>query len=407
MRTSVRVGRGDDPARRPRRVLRVGRAAGRPAPSRPSGDRRRRGGAGRQLRGQGVRRPHRDGRGPGPPAVPAGDRRAAADVGLHRGQQGGVRGVRATPRRWSRACRSTRRSSTSAGCSGSPARRSRSPPASAATCCEQVGLPITVGVARTKFLAKVASGVAKPDGLLVVPPDARARVPAPAAGGAALGRRAGDRRASCTTAASRRSARSRRLGEAALVAMLGPRVRPAPPRAGAQPRSAAGAGRAGGGGSIGAQRALGPLAAIGRRARRHRWSALVDRVTRRMRAGRPGRPHRRAAAALRRLHPGHPVAHAAARDRAHPDDPRRGPGAARDGAPRDRSARAHAGRHRGRQPRRRRRRAARRCRSTGARRARSTSALDEVRDRFGRQRHHPGRAARSRPRAGRCRCCPD
>lgn len=37
---------------------------------------------------------------------------------------------------------------------------------------ERVGLAITVGVARTKFLAKVASGVAKPDGLLVVPPDA-------------------------------------------------------------------------------------------------------------------------------------------------------------------------------------------------------------------------------------------
>jgi DNA polymerase-4 len=36
---------------------------------------------------------------------------------------------------------------------------------------EQVGLAITVGVARTKFLAKVASGVAKPDGLLVVPHD--------------------------------------------------------------------------------------------------------------------------------------------------------------------------------------------------------------------------------------------
>ncbi len=34
---------------------------------------------------------------------------------------------------------------------------------------ERVGLPITVGVARTKFLAKVASGVAKPNGLLVVP----------------------------------------------------------------------------------------------------------------------------------------------------------------------------------------------------------------------------------------------
>ncbi len=34
---------------------------------------------------------------------------------------------------------------------------------------ERVGLPVTVGIARTKFLAKVASGVAKPDGLLVVP----------------------------------------------------------------------------------------------------------------------------------------------------------------------------------------------------------------------------------------------
>ena len=36
---------------------------------------------------------------------------------------------------------------------------------------EEVGLPISVGVARTKFLAKVASAVAKPDGLLLVPPD--------------------------------------------------------------------------------------------------------------------------------------------------------------------------------------------------------------------------------------------
>jgi DNA polymerase-4 len=36
---------------------------------------------------------------------------------------------------------------------------------------ERVGLPITVGIARTKFLAKVASAVAKPDGLLLVPPD--------------------------------------------------------------------------------------------------------------------------------------------------------------------------------------------------------------------------------------------
>jgi DNA polymerase IV len=36
---------------------------------------------------------------------------------------------------------------------------------------ERVGLTITVGIARTRFLAKVASGQAKPDGLLLVPPD--------------------------------------------------------------------------------------------------------------------------------------------------------------------------------------------------------------------------------------------
>ena len=74
------------------------------------------------------------------------------------------------PRSWSRS-RSTRRSSTSAGCgrvSGTPvqiAARLR------ADVRDRVGLPITVGIARTKFLAKVASQEAKPDGLLLVPPD--------------------------------------------------------------------------------------------------------------------------------------------------------------------------------------------------------------------------------------------
>lgn len=36
----------------------------------------------------------------------------------------------------------------------------------------EAGLPISVGIARTKYLAKVASAVSKPDGLLAVDPDA-------------------------------------------------------------------------------------------------------------------------------------------------------------------------------------------------------------------------------------------
>ncbi|HEY7151171.1 MAG TPA: DNA polymerase IV, partial [Solirubrobacterales bacterium] len=39
---------------------------------------------------------------------------------------------------------------------------------------EQVGLALTVGVARTKVLAKMASRAAKPDGLLVIDPDREA-----------------------------------------------------------------------------------------------------------------------------------------------------------------------------------------------------------------------------------------
>ena len=51
---------------------------------------------------------------------------------------------------------------------------SGTPPQIAATLrkrvLKEVGLPISVGVARTKFVAKVASGASKPDGLLVVEP---------------------------------------------------------------------------------------------------------------------------------------------------------------------------------------------------------------------------------------------
>ena len=64
-----------------------------------------------------------------------------------------------------------RRSSTCAGCdhiSGTPREIAKDLRTRIAN---EVGLAITIGVARTKFLAKVASGVAKPDGLLVVPPE--------------------------------------------------------------------------------------------------------------------------------------------------------------------------------------------------------------------------------------------
>jgi DNA polymerase-4 len=85
---------------------------------------------------------------------------------------------------------------------------------------EQVGLPITVGIARTKFLAKVASGVAKPDGLLVVPPDRELAFlhPLPIEALWGVGRvTAAKLRAQGITTVAQVAA----LGEAALVGMLG------------------------------------------------------------------------------------------------------------------------------------------------------------------------------------------
>ncbi len=88
------LGGSDDPPRRCRLVLRVGRAAGRPNAPRATGDRRRRRRPGRELRGEGVRRLHGDGRPAGEAALSERRRRAAAHVGLLRGQQGPLPGVR-------------------------------------------------------------------------------------------------------------------------------------------------------------------------------------------------------------------------------------------------------------------------------------------------------------------------
>jgi DNA polymerase IV len=152
---------------------------------------------------------------------------------------------------------------------------------------EQVGLRITVGVARTKFLAKVASGVAKPDGLLVVPPEGELAFlhPLPVERLWGVGCVTGDK-------LRRRGIRTvgevAELPEATLVSMLGRAVGrqlhalahnrdPRPVRPGRRR------------GSIGSQRALG-------RSRRTAEEVdavvigLVDRITRRMRrAGRVGR----------------------------------------------------------------------------------------------------------------------
>src|SRR3954469_20653892 len=89
VRTYVRV-RRDDSSRRHRLVLRVRRAARRSPPPRTPGDRQRRSRPRGELRGKGVRRPHRDERAHGSPAVSARSRRSAPHVGVHRGEQGGL-----------------------------------------------------------------------------------------------------------------------------------------------------------------------------------------------------------------------------------------------------------------------------------------------------------------------------
>jgi DNA polymerase IV len=152
---------------------------------------------------------------------------------------------------------------------------------------EHVGLPITVGVARTKFLAKVASGVAKPDGLLVVPKDRELDFlhPLPVERlwgvGPATALRLHER-------GLRTVGDVAQIPRAALVAMLGP-------AAGGKlhalahnrdPRVVQVGRRRG---SIGSQSALG-WSVRSPEAVDARLLAIVDRVTRRMRtAGRIGR----------------------------------------------------------------------------------------------------------------------
>jgi DNA polymerase-4 len=152
---------------------------------------------------------------------------------------------------------------------------------------DRVGLPITVGVARTKFLAKVASGVAKPDGLLVVEPAEELAFlhPLPVERLWGVG----------TVTAAKLHARGidtvaqvARLPEATLVSMLG-RASGRHLHALAHNRDPRPVEIGRRRGSIGSQRALG-RSPRGPAALDAVVVGLVDRVTRRMRtAGRVGR----------------------------------------------------------------------------------------------------------------------
>jgi DNA polymerase-4 len=152
---------------------------------------------------------------------------------------------------------------------------------------EHVGLPITVGIARTKFLAKVASGIAKPDGLLAVPPDRELEFLHPLA----VERLWGVGRVTARrlhAAGLMTVGQVAELPEQALTTMLG-RAAGRHLHALAHNRDPRPVQRRRRRRSIGAQRALGwketPLAEVDAS-----LVALVERVTRRMRAaGRLGR----------------------------------------------------------------------------------------------------------------------
>jgi DNA polymerase-4 len=147
---------------------------------------------------------------------------------------------------------------------------------------ERVGLPLTVGVARTKSLAKVASAVAKPDGLLVVPPERELAFLHPLAVEQLWGV------GPATSAKLHRLGISRvrdvaELSEAALVALLGNALgRKLHALAWARdPRRVR---------ATSGRRSVGSQSALGRRTRSPAeldavLVGLVDRVTRRMRAG--------------------------------------------------------------------------------------------------------------------------
>ena len=261
---------------------------------------------------------------------------------------------------------------------------------------ERVGLPITVGVARTKFLAKVASGVAKPDGLLVVPPGGELAFlhPLPVERLWGVGP---------VTAAKLRERGITTVGQVARLGRDGARGDARARRRAASshalahnrdPRRVQGGRRRR---SMGAQRALG---------RGHRSPEALDAVVVGLvdRARAPAAHARRVCRTVvlrlrfddfSRATRSHTLPYATQRDRA---DPRRGEGAAGDGHADDPAPGHHARRRRARRTSRTPERSSSCCPSTVVRAL--DAALDERARPLRHGGHHPRRAARPRPGPG-------
>ena len=166
-----RSARRTDPARRPRRLLRLRRGAEGPEPQGQAGHRGRgraaRGRRQRLLRGARLRRALGDARSPRAAPLPGGDlpaRRTSRPTACTR--TASARCCSPTPRWWSRS-RWTRPSWMWAApprLFGSPDRDRGEDPSRGRV---GGGRHCSVGVAPTKFVAKLASDECKPDGLLV------------------------------------------------------------------------------------------------------------------------------------------------------------------------------------------------------------------------------------------------
>ena len=307
-----------DPAPRPRRVLRVGRAARRPDAAGPAGRRRR------------ARQPRRRRRG---------ELRGPARSASTRRCRWRGRGARARTR-----CSSSPRFDAYSDAStqvmailrdvtplvepisldeafldvAGARRLARHRARDRARCCgarirDETGLIASVGVATTKFLAKLASDLAKPDGLLVVEPGHRARVPrtrSRSAGSGASGRdpaagssaRRAHRRRPGRRCPSRRS--SRALGQRART-RTSTRSRGTATTAAVEPDRVTK--------SIGHEETFAVDVAPTATVLERELVRMADRGRRPAAAALEDRRARSAQGALRRLPHDHPLAHAARR----------------------------------------------------------------------------------------------